>query len=196
MVRIFVTACATVLLMTGGAANAHKLIEANEDVSVAKSDLTVSPAIQWNRISQRPGSDAERWTLDGELLNDLLFFGAIADGDTLLKEVDRRNNPLPKFSSNMLLIDLPDFLNASLRIAKGHQTFDVEAVEPTDFLGAQGVRIEFKTVGGDDIVRRGQAHAAIIEGRLYMMTFEAPSIFFFERDIGHFEQLVESARLS
>lgn len=195
MVRIFVTACAAALLMTGGAANAHKLIEANEDVSVAKSDLTVSPAIQWNRISQRPGSDAERWTLDGELLNDVLFFGAIADGDTLLREVDRRNNPLPKFSSSMLLIDLPDFLNATLRIAKGHQTFDVEAVEPTDFLGAQGVRIEFKTVGSDDIVRRGQTHAAIIDGELYMMTFEAPAIFFYGRDVGHFEQLVASARL-
>lgn len=191
----FVLAIAAVSLACSSNAFAHKLIDANEEVSVAKSDLTLTPAIDWNRISRRPGNEAERWTLDGELLNDVLFFGELRDGDTLFKEVDRRNSPMPEFSSSMLLIDIPDFYQSSLRILKGHATFEVESVDPVEFLGQGAVRFEFKTLGSDDIVRRGTAVATIIDGELYMMSYEAPEIFFYERNLVDFEQLVATATL-
>lgn len=189
---IFFLVCACVSF--AGEANAHKLIKADETVKVAKSDLTVSPSIDWNRISQRPGESAERWTLDGELLNDVLFFGGVQDGRPLLKEVDKRDTPLPKFSADMLLIDIPTLVGSTFRIAKGHQSFEVGEVRPVNFLGEDGVRFEFATVGGDDIRRRGRAVATIREGRLYMMTFEAPEVYFFGLHEEKFEQLVSSAR--
>ncbi|MBY8337918.1 hypothetical protein KYN89_12780 [Alteriqipengyuania sp. NZ-12B] len=196
MMRAFLLIASGLLMVPTVPAAAHKLIDAGETVTVAKSDLTVVPAIDWNRINERPGKEAERWTLDGELLNDVLFFAEVEDGDAIFREVDKRNSPLPRFSGNMLLIDLPDFLNSSMRIAKGHQTFSVDSVAPTTFLGQPGVSVSFSTVGNDDIRRRGRAVATIIDGELFMMTFEAPTIYFFERDLPHFEQLVASARLS
>jgi hypothetical protein len=182
-------------MMTSHPVLAHRLIDANEEVSVANSVLTLRPEIDWNRIDRRPGSDAERWTLDGELLNDVLFFGELQDEDTLFREVDRRNSPMPEFSDTMLLIDVPDFYETSLRITKGLSSFEVLSVEPMDFLGERGVRFEFETLGSDDIRRKGIAVAAIVGRKLFMMTYEAPKVFFYERNLGDFEQLVQSARL-
>ncbi len=193
--RFLLVAAACLAFCTPSAVFAHRLIEAEEAVSVARSDMTVIPAIEWNRIRQRPGSSAERWTLDGELLNDVLFFAEIEDGDTLFRDRDRRNNPLPEFSSSMLLIDVPDFYGSSLRIAKGAVTFDVGSVEPVQFLGRPGVLFDFHTLGGDDLLRKGRAIATLIEGELFMMAYEAPEIFFYERNLQDFEQLVESAYL-
>lgn len=195
MARLLVFFFACAWLSFAGAANAHKLVKANEVIKVAKSDVTVSPSIDWNRISQRPGESAERWTLDGELLNDVLFFGGVQDGRPLLREVDKRDNPLPKFSADMLLIDLPSLVGSTFRVAKGHQTFEVNEVRPVKFLGEDGVRFEFSTVGSDDIRRRGRAVATIRSGRLYMMTFEAPEVYFFGLHEEKFEQLISSARL-
>ncbi len=184
---------ALVLFCLPVGASAHRLIDANEAVSVARSDLTIVPTIEWNRISQRPGRNAERWTLDGELLNDVLFFAEVENGDTLFREVNRRETPMPEFSNSMLLVDLPDYLESSLRIAKGVATFEVTSVEPVTFLGQNSVRFEFSTLGADDLNRRGIAVATIIEGELFMMLYEAPSIYYFDRNRGDFEQLVASA---
>ncbi|RIV87660.1 hypothetical protein [Aurantiacibacter zhengii] len=193
--RKFGLLIAAALLIAPGSAMAHRLIDANEAVTVARSDLAVVPQIEWNRISQRPGSNAERWTLDGELLNDVLFFGEVASGDTLFREVNRRETPLPQFASDMLLVDLPDFVESSLRIAKGASTFTTTSVEPTQFLGQGGVRFEFETLGSDDLRRKGIAVATIIDGELFMMLYEAPSLYFFDRNRADFEQLVASAHL-
>lgn len=183
------------LLMQPVGASAHRLIDANEAVSVARSDLTVMPQIDWNRISQRPGSNAERWTLDGELLNDVLFFAEVEDGDTLFREVNRRESPQPEFSASTLLIDLPDFLESSLRITKGIASFEVTSVTPVEFLGSSGVRFEFATLGADDLRRQGIAVATIIDGELFMMLYDAPSLYYFERNRADFEALVASAYL-
>lgn len=191
--RAFVLLLTFMLSLTPATALAHRLIEASEPVSVARSDLTIVPSIEWNRISQRPGRNAERWTLDGELLNDVLFFAEIEASDTLLREVNRRETPLPQFSSEMLLIDLPDLVDGTLRIAKGASSFEVGAVEPVEFLGTSGIRFEFQTLGSDDLRRSGVAVAAIIEGELFMMLYEAPTIFYFERNLADFEQLVQSS---
>ncbi len=193
--RKFGLLIAAALLIAPGSAMAHRLIDANEAVTVARSDMAVVPQIEWNRISQRPGSNAERWTLDGELLNDVLFFGEVASGDTLFREVNRREMPLPQFASDMLLVDLPDFVESSLRIAKGSSTFTTTSVEPTQFLGQGGVRFEFETLGSDDLLRKGIAVATIIDGELFMMLYEAPSLYFFDRNRADFEQLVSSAHL-
>ena len=177
------------------AAWSHKLIEANVASEVARSDLTVVPAIEWNRLNERPGSEAERWTLDGELLNDLLFFGDISEGDTLFRDRDRRNNPLPEFSQSMLLIDIPEFYGSSVRIAKGARAFELGAIEPVEFLANPGVRFDFQTIGGDDLRRKGRAYAALVEGKLYLISYEAPEVYFFDKNLTDFEQVVSSASI-
>ncbi len=168
---------------------AHKLIPQGKPVEVAKSTLTVTPTTDWNRLSQRPGRVAETWTLDGDELNDLTFYGGVEDNKTLFREVDKKNRPLPRFASDMLLADIPALVEASYRIARGTTIFNITVMEPTQFAGHKGIRFSYEFVGGDDVRRKGEADAAIVQGRLYMTSFEAPALHFFDQSIEEYRAL-------
>jgi hypothetical protein len=85
----------------------NRLIVAGQRVAVAGSALTVQPDGEWNRLAARPGRYAERWTRDGDQLDALTFYGGIADGKTLFREVDSKKSPLPRVAAAMLLPDIP-----------------------------------------------------------------------------------------
>jgi len=195
MKRVIAGALALTLVLAPTSAIAHRLMAAGTAAQVARSDLTVTPGIEWNRLSQRPGPMAERWTLDGELLNDLIFFGGVESGTPLFREVDRRDNPLPQFSSTMLPTDIPPLLETSLRITQNISTFEVVRVAPRPFLGASGVEFEYRMLGGDDITRQGRAVAAIVGGKLFMITYDAPAEYFFARSSADVDRIIASATL-
>lgn len=195
MKRFTICAAALALALTPQAGQAHRLMPAGEAAQVARSDMTVTPTILWNRLSQRPGEKAERWTLDGELLNDVIFFGGVENGTTLFRDRDRDDNPLPTFSSTMLPTDIPPLLETSLRVTQNISTFEISSVAPATFLGAPGVQFEYRMLGADDITRQGRATAAIIEGKLFMITYDAPAEYFFARNLPDVERIVASAVL-
>jgi len=196
MKRMTVTALALALALAPQMASAHRLMQPGEATSVARSEMTVTPTIQWNRHSQRPGQQAERWTLDGELLNDVIFFGGVENGTPLFREVSRRENPLPTFSSTMLPTDIPPLLETSLRITQNITSFDIASVAPATFLGAAGVQFEYRMLGADDITRQGRAIASVIDGKLYMITYDAPAEYFYGRNVADVERIVASATLA
>lgn len=185
-----------VALATASTAHAgNTLIDANAPVTVARSGLQITPNRDWNKIGARPGRNAETWTIDSDLLNDVSFYGGIIGNATLFREVDRRNRPLPRFNATMLLTDIPDLLEQSYRIARGISIFSIDQQAPAQFLGTNGVRFSYSFVGSDSLRRNGEASAAIVNGKLYMMTFEAPTVHYFEHDVGAYRQLVASAQL-
>ena len=188
---------AAVVLATASAPAiaANKLYPAAVPATVAKSTLTVTPSIAWNKLSARPGRNAETWTLDGPALNDLSFFGGIKDGKTLLRDSDKRNKPLPRFSKTMLPTDIVQLFEGSYRLAGDTALFEVGKVEPVTFAGVPGVRFEYAFVQRDEVRRQGEATGAVIGGRLYLISFEAPSIHYFARDIARYRELVGSARV-
>jgi len=47
----------------------------------------------------------------------------------------------------------------------------------------------------DHLTRKGEARAAIIEGKLYMVTFDAPRLHYFDLTIDDFRALADTARL-
>ena len=177
-------------------AQANDLMAANQEVAVARSDLVLTPDRDWNKLSARPGRNSETWTLDGELLNDLSFYGGIENDRTLFREVNRRNRPLPRFNATMLPTDIPSLLENSYRIAREVSVFTIERQEPVQFAGQNGIHFSYSFVGPDELRRSGEAQAAIINGRLYMATFEAPATFFFAKDVDSFRRMVVTARIS
>ncbi|AEG48273.1 hypothetical protein Sphch_0578 [Sphingobium chlorophenolicum L-1] len=177
-------------LMAGNA-----LMPPGTSVAVAKSTLTVTPEREWNRLSARPGRNSETWTLDGDDLNGLNFY-SIESGRTLFREVSKKTKPLPRFSSTMLLTDIPALLENSYRIALGTTLFSMTHAEPAPFLGERGVRFSYSfRKQMEDVSRSGEAVGAIVKGRLYLVTFDAPAILYFDRDVAGFRQIVSSARL-
>jgi hypothetical protein len=184
---------AFVLLLPAGAIASNSLIEAKQSVAVAKSALMVTPDREWNKMGTRPGSNGETWTFDGAPLNDLTFYGGIVSGKTLFREVAKRTNPLPQFTSTMLITDVPSLLENSYRVALDTGLVVIDGVEPAAFAGHKGIRFAYNFTDADEVRRKGEGYAAIIGGRLYMITFEAPALHFFDSGIDAARAVVASA---
>lgn len=191
---VMTAVAAAVLVATP--ALAYKLVPHGRATTVAKSALTVTPAIDWNRMQKRPGRDAEAWTLDGMALNEVTFYGGVANGKALFREVDKRYKPLPRFSATMLAPDVVQLFESSYRLAGGSSLFTVDGIAPTTFAGNPGFRFNYSfTQEGEEVKRRGEATGAIIGGQLWMITYEAPAIFYFDRNVADYRTLVSSAKV-
>jgi hypothetical protein len=174
----------------------NTLIPAGQRVAVAGSALTVQPDAEWNRLGARPGRYAERWTRDGDQLDALTFYGGIADGKTLFREVNRKERPLPRVAATMLVTDIPILLENSYRVARGIAAMTIERVEPARFAGSDGVHFTYSYIRLDESLhRRGEAFGAIIRGRLYLITYEAPALHYYERSAPAARRVVDSARV-
>jgi len=196
MIRTAACAAAALALTTPAFAG-NSLVAPGAPVPVARSTLTVTPPSEWNRLGARPGRAAETWTLDGDTLNDLTFYGGIGRGKPIIREVSRKQKPLPTFSSTMLLNDVPVLLEQSYRIALDTPLVEIGTVEPAPLAGEKGVHFTYQfTRPEEDVRRRGEAWATIVGGRLYMISFEAPAIYFFDAGIAGARAVVASARFT
>jgi hypothetical protein len=177
------------------AAMAHKLRAQGVAVTIADSPLTVTPGRDWNRLDGNIGKRTESWTLDGGQLNDLTFFAGIEPGKPLVRERSKKREPLPRFGASTLLVEIPELFEATYRSAKQIADFRVTDVQPIRFLGQEGVMFAFEYVDGDELTRKGEAQAAIVGGRLYMISFDAPRLHYFTRTVEDYRKIVASARL-
>lgn len=175
---------------------AYKMVTHGTVVAVAKSPMTVTPAIDWNRQQSRPGRNAESWTLDGLSLNEVTFYGGIADDQTLFKEVDKKDKPLPHFSKSMLAPDIAQLFEQSYRLAGGSSLFQIDGIAPARFAGENGFRFQYSfALQNDEVRRRGEATGTVVGGKLYMMTWEAPAIHYYDRNLADYRALVATARI-
>jgi hypothetical protein len=194
--RILGAALAFGLMIAGaGAVQANAYRERGVSVDILDSGLTVTPPRDWNRLSQRPGKFAETWTLDGEQLNDVTFYAGVESGQPILRERNRKREPLPKFRSAMLLVEIPELLEGTYRAYKQIGNFAVTASRPEKFLGGDGVAITYEYLDADDLPRKGEAVAVVVDKRLYMMTFDAPRLHYFDKVIGDYRALVRASNL-
>ncbi|MCP3735304.1 hypothetical protein M9979_10520 [Sphingomonas sp. RP10(2022)] len=193
---LFLPLAAVALACGVPAAAGNKLVVAGQRIAVAKSAMTVLPTSEWNRLGARPGRAAETWTLDGDALNDLTFYGGIESGRPLFREVSRKTKPLPTVSTTMLVTDIPALLENSYRIALGTASMTIGTIEPATFAGAKGVHFTYSFVRQDDTLRRrGEGRGAMIGGRLYLITYEAPALYYYDRSAAAARQVAESAQL-
>lgn len=195
MIKTNIIAAAILVSAAMPASAGNTLIAAGAPVAVAKSKLTVKPSTEWNKLGARPGKTAEIWTLDGGGLNKVTFYGGIPTGMPLLREVDKKNRPLPKVPAAMLVTDIPTLVENTYRIAFNASVFELEGVEPAKFAGADGVSFRYSYVQQDDeLPRKGEARAAIIGGKLFMMTYDAPTLHYFEKSVQQFRQAADTAK--
>lgn len=186
---------AIVLVAYNSTALANGYREKGKAVAVASSKMVVTPPRDWNRLSIKPGKRAETWTLDGEQLNDVTFYGGIEPGDPLITEVNKKRAPLPKLTQSTLLVEIPELLEATYRTAKEIGSFTLSSSSPDRFLGHEGIRFTYEYVDNDNLHRRGEARATLVDGVLYMTTYDAPRIHYFNKSLFDYRALSDTATL-
>lgn len=193
--RLRVGAIALALFATTPGLAGNALREKGKATPIAGSSMIVTPPRDWNRLGLSPGKKTELWTLDGEDLNDVTFFAGIEADMPLIREVSRKRKPLPKFTRQTLLVDVPELVEGTYRASRNIATFAVSAARPDRFLGHDGIRFTYDYVDEDELPRRGEGRAALIDGLLYMATFTAPRLHYYSRSLEDFHALTDSATL-
>ena len=187
---------ALIALTAAPALAGWKLVPAAVPVAVAKSTMKVTPGEAWNRASHRASKKGETWTLDGPSINEVYFAAALLPGETFYKDVNKKEKPLPVMGKNLQLTDIPEFYESSQRIAYNTAVYEVTGTEPAKFLGQDGVKFFYTfAVEGNPMQYKGFARATLIKGQLYLISFDAPAINFYDRDHAKADAIMDSARL-
>ncbi len=187
---------ATIAMALAVPAHAHKLITPGLKDKIAKGAFSAAASSTWNRLDQKEGKYQEIWTIDGEQLNQIMFFGGVPVGQPLLKERNKKLDPLPKVAGNMLLPDIPILLERTYRTQYATTFMEIGLQEPATFAGMDGIYFEYRfTPVDDEVERKGEAFAALKDGKLYLIAFEAPAIHYFDKSVGEFRNVVKSLRL-
>lgn len=173
-----------------------KLVSHGAAVTVAPGTMQVTPGADWNRSTSHPMKKGETWTLDGETLNELYFVSGLAAGEALYREVDKKNRPLPKLAANAQLTDIPEFFESSNRVLLNTSVFGVNDIAPARLGGHDAVKFDYHyAVQGSTLVRNGIAIGTLVNGQLYLISFTAPAIFYFDRDRAEAEAIMDSAKI-
>lgn len=174
---------------------ANSLVGPGPRTGIAKSRLAATPAGEWNKLSLREGKNVEVWTLDGDALNKVMFFGGIPAGQPLLRERDKKNSPLPKVAANMLVTDIPTLLETTYRSQFAVNQMTIDTQVPAVLDGHKGIRFTYSFTRDDEVRRKGEAIGAMVNGQLYLVSYEAPEIYFFDKDVAEFRALAATIKL-
>jgi hypothetical protein len=184
------------MILLAGAAPAGARWTQAEPVAttIAESALSVVPGADWNRWSKRPLKRVEVWSLDGPLLNRLDLYGGIAEGGALARQTDAKRHPLPRFAPSMKATDIADLIERTVRATEQAPDFAMDAIEPATFAGRPGFRLRYHYTSGE-LTRRGEARGAISDGKLYLIAFSAPALYYFDAGLPRASAIMESARI-
>lgn len=174
----------------------YSLVRARE-VRVGDNSLAVTPPREWNRISSRIFTDVrdvEDWTQNGPYLDGINFVSGLKDGKELVYQRRREDRQVPKFRSNMTAPEIAAMIESLFRVRGGAVDFRTTSLAPRSFLGANGFQHDFEHLDSDEVRRRGRAVGAVIDGKLYLILYDAARSHYFNASLPDFEAVVNSAR--
>jgi hypothetical protein len=184
------------LLLLAGCAQPYTLI-APSQVAVAGGTMHVTPSAAWNKAPTSPLAIRyeEDWTENGPTLDSLVFIGGLPDGQALAKQHRKADSQVPVFHATMTPLELTSMIESYYRVREGSKLFQTDGIAPASLFGKPALRFDYSYVGGDDVRRRGRSVAAIVGGKLYLLSLEGAASHYFENAAPQFDSIVASASL-
>jgi hypothetical protein len=167
------------------------------EVRVGDDSMAVTPPREWNKIAGSLFVDihaVEDWTQNGVYLDGISFVTGLKDGKALVHQRSRDDRQVPKFRSNMTPPEIAAIIESLFRVRGGAVEFKTVSLAPRPFLGVNGFQYDYEHLDGDEVRRKGRAVAAVINGRLYMILFDAARSHYYNALLPDFEAIVTSAR--
>lgn len=155
-------------------------------VEIAGGQYQVDTRIPW---SARRGPKGEAWTVDGTPLNLLVFQGGIEEGDALTK--DEQGTAYPAFRKSMSPVEIVELVLGTLALS-GARVSPARNVVPVPFGPTEGFRFETDLVVGPGMEKTALVTGAVLEEKLYLIFFAAPSRFFYEKYRPEVEHIMAS----
>lgn len=193
---VSLSACASSLGGGSFGYSGYSLVRVRE-VRVGNDSMAVTPPREWNKIAGSLFVDihaVEDWTQNGPYLDGISFVTGLKDGKALVYQRRRDDRQVPKFRSNMTAPEIAAMIESLFRVRAGAVEFKTVALTPRPFMGTNGFQFDYEHLDSDEVRRKGRAVAAVINGRLYMILFDAARSHYYNALLPDFEALVNSAR--
>jgi hypothetical protein len=174
----------------------YSLVQVKE-VRVGNDSMAVTPPREWNKIAGSLFVDihaVEDWTQNGVYLDGISFVTGLKNGKALVYQRSRDDRQVPKFRSNMTPPEIAAIIESLFRVRGGAVEFKTVSLAPRPFLGVNGFQYDYEHLDSDEVRRKGRAVAAVIDGRLYMILFDAARSHYYNALLPDFEAIVTSAR--
>jgi hypothetical protein len=160
------------------------------------SDMTVKADASWKKIpasKNQPRWD-DVWTWNGPQIDRTTLVRGLPAGKAIVAQTTNADSQVPVFRAGMTTQDLVSMVEVSYRV-NGVTMFNIESVEPFDFLGGRGVRLRYYYASGIAFRKRGSCVMRIVDGRLYAMKLESLAGSSFDTVAPEFDRLIASAQL-
>jgi len=168
-----------------------------KEVRVGDNSMAVTPPREWNKISARLFTDirdVEDWTQNGPYLDGISFVTGLKDGKALVYQRSQDDRQVPKFRSNMTPPEIAAILESLFRVRGGAVEYSTTALAPRPFLGVNGFQYDYEHLDSDEVRRKGRAVGAVVDGKLYLILFDAARSHYYSALLPDFEAIVQSAR--
>ena len=166
-------------------------------VNVGDGQMSVVAPRNYNRhrrILFSDVRDVEDWTLNGPLLDGISFVSGMNNNRELIRQRRTANQQVPRFRSDMTPPEIAAMLESLYRVKGGAVDLKTLSLQPRPFLGANGFQWDYEHLDSDELWRRGRAVGAVIDGKLYMILFDAARSHYYEAELPDFEAIVASAQ--
>ena len=181
-----------------GGFGGYGLIRASRPVNVGNGGLAVTAPRDWNRASRfffDNVRQTEDWTLNGPYLDGITFVSGLPGGHYLVQQRKSDNQQVPKFRSDMTAPEVAAMLESAYRVRGGAVEFRTLALTPRIFMGYPGFQFDYEHLDTDELWRKGRAVGAVINGRLYLILYDAARSHYYANAITDFEAMTATARL-
>lgn len=167
--------------------------------NVGNGSVTVLPPRPWNKQRRFFFFDSVRWvedwTLNGPYLDGITFVTALPSGEYLVRQRKSDERQVPKFRSDMTAPEIAAMLETAFRVRGGAIDFKTLTLQPRQFVGYPGFQFDFEHLDGDELWRKGRAVGAVVNGRLYLILFDATRSHYYANALPDFEVMANNARI-
>ena len=171
----------------------------SKPTNVGNGSVTVVPPRPWNKQRRFFFFDSVRWvedwTLNGPYLDGITFVTALPSGQYLIRQRKSNERQVPKFRSDMTAPEVAAMLETAFRVRGGAVDFKTLGLQPRQFLGYPGFQFDFEHLDNDELWRKGRAVGAVVDGRLYLILFDATRSHYYGNALPDFEVMANNARI-
>ena len=167
-------------------------------VHVGDGKMTVVPPRPWNRhraVLFEDVAAVEDWTLNGPLLDGITYITGLKSGRSVIRQRRTDDQQVPRFRADMTPPEIAAMLESLYRVRGGSIDFRTLSIQPRPFLGVNGFQFDYEHLDTDELWRKGRAVGAVINGRLYLVLYDAARSHYYDAALPDYEAIVASARL-
>ena len=188
--KLSLVVVALLLVSCGG----YTLVNGGQEIKIGDV-MASTPSKDWSKIKD---GNVDVWTLDGPVLQQIIFVKGVKDGEYLIPI--RKNgsaaldDDVPRFEKGMTSIEVVELFESTIKRMRA-QKIEIKNVRPYKTNYTEGFRVEFSLLTENGLAKTGSSYAVLKDERLFMVIYMGANIHYYDKGKDDFEEIIRSLRV-